>query len=34
VGEARTPPLFLREGMVVETEIDGVGIMRNPVVSR
>jgi 2,4-diketo-3-deoxy-L-fuconate hydrolase len=34
VGEARTPQLFLRDGMVVETEIDGIGIMRNPVVVR
>lgn len=34
VGEARTPPLFLREGMVVETEIEGIGTMRNPVVER
>jgi 2-keto-4-pentenoate hydratase/2-oxohepta-3-ene-1,7-dioic acid hydratase in catechol pathway len=34
VGEARTPPLFLREGMVVETEIGGIGTMRNPVVVR
>jgi 2-keto-4-pentenoate hydratase/2-oxohepta-3-ene-1,7-dioic acid hydratase in catechol pathway len=32
VGEARTPPLFLEPGMVVETEIDVVGTMRNPVV--
>lgn len=34
VGEARTPPLFLRDGMVVETEIEGIGCMRNPVVER
>jgi 2,4-didehydro-3-deoxy-L-rhamnonate hydrolase len=34
VGEARTPPLFLRDGMLVETEIDGIGTMRNPVVVR
>ncbi len=34
VGEARTPPLFLRHGMVVETEVSGVGTMRNPVVVR
>lgn len=33
-GEARTPPLFLRDGMVVETEVEGVGTMRNPVVER
>jgi 2,4-diketo-3-deoxy-L-fuconate hydrolase len=34
VGEARTPPLFLRDGMIVETEVEGVGTMRNPVVER
>jgi len=34
VGEARTPPLFLRDGMVVETEVEGIGTMRNPVVER
>lgn len=34
VGEARTPQLFLRQGMVVETEIEGIGTMRNPVVVR
>ncbi|MBK9179648.1 MAG: fumarylacetoacetate hydrolase family protein [Acidimicrobiales bacterium] len=33
VGESRTPPVFLRPGMVVETEIPGVGVMRNPVVA-
>jgi 2-keto-4-pentenoate hydratase/2-oxohepta-3-ene-1,7-dioic acid hydratase in catechol pathway len=34
VGEARTPPVFLKEGDVVETEIEGIGTMRNPVVER
>lgn len=34
VGEARTPQRFLRAGDVVETEIEGIGIMRNPVVER
>lgn len=29
VGAARTPPRFLRAGDVVETEIDGLGSMRN-----
>jgi 2,4-didehydro-3-deoxy-L-rhamnonate hydrolase len=34
VGEARDPQLFLRDGMILETEVDGVGTMRNPVVER
>lgn len=34
VGEARTPQLFLRDGMVLETEVEGIGTMRNPVVER
>ncbi|WP_338681620.1 fumarylacetoacetate hydrolase family protein [Streptomyces acidiscabies] len=29
VGEARTPPLYLRDGTLVETEVEGVGVMRN-----
>lgn len=31
VGEARTPQRFLQHGDVVETEIAGIGTMRNPV---
>ena len=31
VGFKRTPPLFLREGDVVEVEIEGIGQLRNPV---
>ncbi|MCE9623779.1 MAG: fumarylacetoacetate hydrolase family protein [Actinomycetia bacterium] len=34
VGEARNPQRFLRAGDVVETDIEGIGCMRNPVVSR
>lgn len=34
VGEAQQPPRFLRHGDVVETEISGIGCMRNPVVVR
>jgi 2-keto-4-pentenoate hydratase/2-oxohepta-3-ene-1,7-dioic acid hydratase in catechol pathway len=34
VGEARTPPVFLKAGDVVETEIEGIGTMRNPVVEK
>lgn len=32
VGKARTPPLWLRPGDVVEVEIEGVGTLRNPLV--
>ena len=33
VGFARQPPVFLRPGDVVEIEIDGIGVLRNPVVA-
>jgi 2-keto-4-pentenoate hydratase/2-oxohepta-3-ene-1,7-dioic acid hydratase in catechol pathway len=33
VGHARTPPLPMRDGDVVEIEIDGIGVLRNPVVA-
>jgi len=33
VGFARSPQVFLRPGDVVEIEIDGIGVLRNPVVS-
>ncbi|HKI32371.1 MAG TPA: fumarylacetoacetate hydrolase family protein [Gemmataceae bacterium] len=32
VGMARKPPLFLKPGDVCEVEIDGLGVLRNPVV--
>ena len=32
VGSARKPPVFLKKGDVVEVEIDGLGLLRNPVV--
>ena len=32
VGFKRTPPLFLRDGDLVEIEIGGIGTLRNPVV--
>jgi 2-keto-4-pentenoate hydratase/2-oxohepta-3-ene-1,7-dioic acid hydratase in catechol pathway len=32
VGFARKPPVFLRGGDVVEVEIDGLGVLRNPVI--
>ena len=31
VGAARRPPVFLKDGDVVEVEIDGIGTLRNPV---
>jgi acylpyruvate hydrolase len=33
VGYPRKPPIFLRPGDVCEIEIEGIGILRNPVVS-
>jgi len=33
VGFARTPPEYLKAGDVVETEIDGIGLIRNEVVN-
>jgi 2-keto-4-pentenoate hydratase/2-oxohepta-3-ene-1,7-dioic acid hydratase in catechol pathway len=32
VGMSRKPPVFLKAGDVVEVEIEGIGILRNPVV--
>ena len=34
VGFARTPPIYLKPGDVVDVEIDGIGTLTNPVVSR
>jgi len=33
VGMARTPPVFLKQGDVVDVAIEGLGSLRNPVVS-
>jgi 2-keto-4-pentenoate hydratase/2-oxohepta-3-ene-1,7-dioic acid hydratase in catechol pathway len=33
VGHARTPPVSMQAGDVVEVEIEGIGVLRNPVVS-
>lgn len=33
VGFARKPPVFLRAGDTVEIEIEGIGVLRNPVVA-
>ncbi len=32
VGLARKPPLFMKPGDVVEVEIEGIGVLRNPIV--
>jgi 2-keto-4-pentenoate hydratase/2-oxohepta-3-ene-1,7-dioic acid hydratase in catechol pathway len=32
VGFARKPPVFLKAGDVVEVEIEGIGVLRNPVI--
>ena len=32
VGFARNPCVFLREGDIVEIEIEGIGVLKNPVV--
>jgi 2-keto-4-pentenoate hydratase/2-oxohepta-3-ene-1,7-dioic acid hydratase in catechol pathway len=29
VGHARTPPEFMKSGDVVETEVEGLGLLRN-----
>ena len=31
VGFARTPPEFMKPGDLLETEIEGIGVMRNPI---
>lgn len=33
VGYARTPPEFLRPGDILETEVQGIGVIRNPIVA-
>ena len=33
VGQSRTPPLSMQDGDVVEIEIDGIGVLRNPVLA-
>ena len=34
VGAARKPPVFLKEGDVCEVSIEGIGVLRNPVVNQ
>jgi 2-keto-4-pentenoate hydratase/2-oxohepta-3-ene-1,7-dioic acid hydratase in catechol pathway len=33
VGAKRTPPLWMKPGDTVEVEIDGIGVLRNPIVA-
>ena len=33
VGVARKPPVFLKPGDEVEVEIEGIGLLKNPVVA-
>ncbi|MBC9936493.1 MULTISPECIES: fumarylacetoacetate hydrolase family protein [unclassified Leucobacter] len=33
VGRARTPEVYLRQGQLLETEIDGIGVLRNRIVA-
>ena len=33
VGWVRKPPLWMKAGDIVEVEIDGVGLLRNPIVA-
>ena len=30
-GAYRTPPLWMKEGDIVEVEVSGIGVLRNPV---
>jgi 2-keto-4-pentenoate hydratase/2-oxohepta-3-ene-1,7-dioic acid hydratase in catechol pathway len=34
VGFKRNPPVYLRDGDLVEVEIEGIGVLRNPVVAK
>jgi 2-keto-4-pentenoate hydratase/2-oxohepta-3-ene-1,7-dioic acid hydratase in catechol pathway len=33
VGSKRTPPLFMKDGDVIEVEIEEIGVLSNPVVA-
>ena len=33
VGHARTPPLWMKDGDHVEIEIEGIGVLANPVIA-
>jgi 2-keto-4-pentenoate hydratase/2-oxohepta-3-ene-1,7-dioic acid hydratase in catechol pathway len=32
VGFARKPPLFMKHGDVCEIEVEGIGLLRNPII--
>ena len=32
IGWARKPPLFMKPGDVCEVEVEGIGVLRNPIV--
>jgi 2-keto-4-pentenoate hydratase/2-oxohepta-3-ene-1,7-dioic acid hydratase in catechol pathway len=32
VGHARKPPLWMKAGDIVEVDIEGIGVLRNPIV--
>ena len=33
VGHARKPPLYMKDGDVCEVEVEGMGILRNPIIN-
>ena len=33
VGQARTPPVWMKPGDAIEIEIDRIGVLRNPIVA-
>jgi len=33
VGAGRTPPMFLRAGDILDTEVEGIGVLRNEIVA-
>ena len=33
VGQARTPPVWMKAGDVIEVEIEQIGVLRNPIVN-
>ena len=33
VGQARTPPVWMKAGDVIEIEVEKIGVLRNPIVA-